>query len=236
MKVLAASAFLGIAVADMAHMITDFQELYMNVTGTDRIFSGTIANSIATMNEMGCWCFFDEDFNRGHGLPTGALDQLCKNLNNCYQCALVDGQKDGAAADEVCDEPYNTVYNSGVGIGDLFIACSAANPGDACGSRVCSCEGSFVENLLAFFIGGGSIDPSQKHANGFVFDARDGDCAVTKTGAVSEEDCCGDYPQRRPFKLLTTGGERGCCGTRIFSNAAGMQCCDASISKIGYTC
>merc|ERR1711935_779785 len=181
----------------------------------------------------GCWCFFDSDFNRGHGLPIGALDQLCKNLNNCYQCSLVDGEADG---NDDCVEPYNVSYNSGVGVGNLNDACMAANGGMNCQSRVCSCEGSFVENLLAFFIGGGAIDPSHKHSNGFVFEAREGDCAVLKAGTPSEEACCGDYPQRRPFKLLTEGGERGCCGTRIFSNAAGMQCCDESISKIGYTC
>merc|ERR1739848_370913 len=121
-------ALAGVALADLAHIISDFQALYENVTGFDRIFSGAIANSIATMNEMGCHCFFDEDFNRGHIVPIDALDQLCKNLNNCYQCAQFDGEVDG---NDECAEPFNVSYSSGVGASsDIYESCKAANGGD----------------------------------------------------------------------------------------------------------
>jgi len=239
MKLITSSTLICAVSANLEAIIDKFTSMHMEITGADRIFSGAIANSIATMNEMGCWCFFDEDSQRGHGIPIDGLDQLCKNLNNCYACAIFDGEQEGSDA---CAEPYNidyqTILNNGGSCGD--VDGFAINTGNAasdglqrCASRVCSCELSFVENLLAFFIGGGAINPDNKHANGFVFDPREGDCAVDGSRA-SEPGCCGNYPLRRPFKKLD--GERECCGTRIFSTVAGMQCCDAAISKIGYTC
>merc|ERR1711920_482581 len=116
----------------------------VNNTG-HRVFSGAIANSIATMNEMGCWCYFDEDVGRGKGQPFDDLDGMCKTLANGYECAMRDAEDEG----NTCT-PWEVAYSPGTASGTttLWASCQALNGGDNCASRACAVEGVFVENFL----------------------------------------------------------------------------------------
>ena len=59
---------------------------------------------------------------------------------------------------------------------------------------------------------------------------------TTLTMPVPSQDCCGQYPQRFPYR--TQGGDRGCCenpnGAGVTYNANFLQCCaDGSTLVIG---
>merc|ERR1739848_469618 len=233
MKIAAVSAFFGLAYAGLDQMQNDFDELYKNVTGIDRRFVGGLANSIAQMDGCLCWCFFNERHSECRGLPSSNLDHMCKMLADCYTCAVMDGESDG----HTC-VPYDIDYQSGVGSGsDLYDSCKEQNVETAedgwCAARACTCEGTFVENLLAYFIGGGTA-VTKAGTPDLCEDAFDleANCPVTK-GPPSEKACCGTYPARHPFKTL--GGDRGCCGTRTY-NELTADCCDASISLVKFNC
>ena len=55
---------------------------------------------------------------------------------------------------------------------------------------------------------------------------------VSKAGVQSEKDCCGDFPNRFPFRTMS--GSRECCGSTTFNNAI-LQCC-ASDNTVGIAC
>merc|ERR1712018_839418 len=181
-----ASALIGYVLANSANMDAQFEKL-ANSTGNERVFSGAIANSISTMNEVGYWCYFDEDIGRGKGKPFDDLDALCQALGKGYDCVMRDAEEAG----DTC-VPYEVDYNPGTATGGntLFESCQALNGGDNCASRACAVEGAFVENLFAFLIGGGSIPDSSRHSNGFDVVAN----CPTNPGPAGEKSCCGIYP------------------------------------------
>jgi len=220
------SALLAFVSADRANMDRQFEAL-ANATGDkDRVFSGAIANSISNLNEVGCWCYFDEDIGRGKGKPFDDLDGLCQALGKGYDCAMRDAEEVG----DTC-VPYEVDYNPGTATGGntLFESCQELNGGDNCASRACAVEGAFVENLLAYLLGGGSIPDSSKHANGFDVVAN----CPTNPGPPGEKACCGIYPDRKAFKTLD--GDRACCGTRTF-NTLTSNCCNEATSLVKFNC
>lgn len=58
----------------------------------------------------GCWCYFGNDrkgLNYGRGDPIDVWDALCKQLQEGYECAVIDAETRG----ETC-EPWNTSYDT----------------------------------------------------------------------------------------------------------------------------
>jgi len=193
-----------------------------------RAFSGQMGNTINGLNEYGCWCYFYEDHGRGKGQPVDAIDEMCKILHDGYECAMRDAEDEGTTC-----VPWEVTYVSAVGGSGLSIAeeCSSVNSGNNCAARACTVEGTFVANLLDVFLNGGSINNDNRHSNGFDVAAS---CATKKNGGgPSNKACCGNYPDRFPFK--TIGGDRQCCGTRTY-NALTLKCCDADSSTVKFNC
>jgi len=193
-----------------------------------RAFSGSIGKTISQMNEYGCWCYFGDDHGRGKGSPQDAIDEMCKVLHDGYECAMRDAEDEGTTC-----VPWEVAYTSAVGGSGLSIAeeCAQVNSGSNCAARACTVEGSFVANLLDVFVSGGGIDQTMKHSNGF---DQPTNCATKKNGGgPTNKQCCGNYPDRFPFK--TVGGDRKCCGTRTF-NSLTLKCCDADSSTVKFNC
>lgn len=96
-----------------------------------------------------------------------------------------------------------------------------------CAMLACTVETHFTENIALIFQAGANPNSEFEHANGQFNPAVDGDCPV-KDGIHSQAKyCCGEYPDRFPFK--TDGrfhGEesRGCCGGVTF-NSRVEKCC-----------
>merc|ERR1711884_417708 len=60
-----------------------------------KAFGGQIGNTINSMNEYGCWCYFNDDHGRGKGTPVDAIDEMCKTLHDGYECAMRDAEEEG---------------------------------------------------------------------------------------------------------------------------------------------
>merc|ERR1711885_54604 len=169
-------------------------------------------NTINNMNEYGCWCYFGDDHGRGKGTPVDAIDEMCKNLHDGYECAMRDAEEEGTTL-STAEE------------------CANVNSGNNCVIRACTVEGTFVANLLDVFFSGTSVNNDNKHSNGF---DQATVCATKKNGGgPSNKSCCGSYPDRFPFK--TVGGDRKCCGTRTF-NSLTLKCCDQDSSTVKFNC
>merc|ERR1712088_1005334 len=163
---------------------------------------------------------------------TGQIGKTINSLNEygCW-CYLYDdhGRGKGVPVD-VIDEMCKTLADG--------YECAAANEGNNCAIRACIVEGAFIANLLDVFASGGSIDDSLRHENGF--DVATSCPIKISSKAPGEKQCCGNYPNRFPFK--TTGGDRRknfynrqCCGTRTY-NANNMKCCNAESSSVKFNC
>jgi hypothetical protein len=228
MKVFALSAIMA---AHVSASLDDAMQKMLSSQSSDvqRAFSGQMGNTINGLNEYGCWCYFYEDHGRGKGQPVDAIDEMCKILHDGYECAMRDAEDEGTTC-----VPWEVVYTSALGGSGLSVAeeCAQVNSGNNCAIRACTVEGSFVGNLLDAFIGGGAtINNDNRHSNGF--DVSTG-CTVKKNGGgPSNKACCGNYPDRFPFK--TIGGDRQCCGSRTY-NALTLKCCDSDSSTVKFNC
>lgn len=191
-------------------------------------FNGQIGQTIQKIDEYGCWCYFGDDHGRGKGTPVDPIDEVCKVLHDGYECAMRDAEDEGTTC-----VPWEVDYESAVGGTGITIAeeCAQLNNGNNCAIRACTVEGSFIANLLDTMFGGASINNDNLHSNGF---DQKTVCATKKNGGgPSNKSCCGNYPDRFPFK--TVGGDRKCCGTRTF-NSLTLKCCDSASSTVKFNC
>lgn len=189
------------------------------------------------LNEYGCWCYFNE--MSGRGTAQGPFDELCKNLQRGYRCAIMDGN---------CEEPFKIKYKGLFGgylQMDIPGDCAKRNGGpDTCATRACTIETQFQKDVLMTWLEGQDWRIDLMHKNGF--DAalqcggekpgngggggNDGNRSSQESApqGVPEKECCGDYPTRFPY--IHVGGSRECCNG-ITYNAALLQCCaDGSTS------
>lgn len=193
----------------------------------NKAFTGGLGQTINRINEMSCWCYFNDLHGSGKGKPIDSLDEACKVLHEGYECAMRDAEDEGTTC-----VPWEVSFNAASFLAtDLGQACEDSNPGNNCAARACAVEGAFINNLLDFFIGGGSINNDNKHDNGFSVDDSCG--TKGKKQIISDKSCCGKYPERFPFK--TKGGDRSCCGSRTF-NTLSLKCCDSETSSVKFNC
>lgn len=192
-----------------------------------RAFQGLFSLWLQTINEYGCWCYFDELHGKGKAEPVNDLDAYCKSLHEGYECILLDAE----TASQSCT-PWTQIYNqpSTVMVGDdqILANCVLANPTDDCAARSCAVEGKFIKSVSGWAFFNDLETNNYSHAAGN-FDVAT-EC-VNKVGVQSEKECCGDYPNRFPFRTMS--GSRECCGSSTFDNAI-LQCC--SDDTVGIAC
>lgn len=177
------------------------------------------------INEYGCWCYFGGDHGRGKSHPVDEMDAFCKVLTEGYDCIMIDQDEEN---DEEDCAPWEVFYiPAAISDSDKIVAqCNDRNPSN-CAARACIVETQFVTSVFRFILGGGKLNDSNQHRNGFDVDEN----CPTKRGVKSEKSCCGNYPYRHPFKHY--GGQRSCCGSKTYDNSA-LKCC--SDNKIRATC
>lgn len=173
----------------------------------------------------GCWCYFGEEYDRGHGPPQNEVDAQCQSLGLCYQCAEMDLLQEGRADCYPGMEEYNRPVRRDASVEGAVIACQEENQGDNCKIYTCACETAFINKLVQNFFKGLQFDPSKKHSLGF-------DPVVecpTRDGGGQEKQCCGEYPTRSPYGVNT----RACCASSGKTyNPALYECCDDGTIKI----
>lgn len=200
------------------------------------IFSGRsmnkmLANALDNLDGYGCWCYFDDQFTAGKSKPVDKLDGFCKDLLESYQCAIMDSIQEidsGALSPSQQCIPWQTTYHAAnLGSDNIVRECELRNRRSACGRHTCIIESTFMSNVFRYLLEGGRIFTKNRHDRGFDVDAN---CPV-QNGPNSDKLCCGEYPNRKPFKTL--GGSRGCCKGRTY-NMVFMNCCEDG--RVAITC
>jgi len=217
---------------------------------------------IATLDGYGCWCRVSEfTHGGGKGVPVDVYDEFCNKLHMATTCLAMD-------FGDTCS-PWTTDYQFRVFPTD--IDCDDPNNGDPCKISLCLVESTFVLGILQTITNFNA--PQMNHnmfnpnAPGFTNQWDPTQCNVPSghTGgnpggnganggnarppvASFDLDCCGQYPERWPFKeaLFDTSGNlistKECCnfnsgdfGLNTF-NPQNKVCCDGQLKNLGHVC
>jgi len=190
----------------------------------------------------GCWCRLNPNTHgQGKAKPVDWLDELCKNLHNSINCL----KKDFGDACNPWSVSYNTIYKE-----DLSVDCESGNLGSEsndfidqasseCRIAICKIESTFVEkfyqerHLKNKIINQSRIilyNPnSPKYDKNGLWDPKTS-CTIPKfrkllsKPVTFEESCCGNYPNRRPFRSVVFDEGTG----EVIKN---RECC---VGKVGY--
>ena len=164
--------------------------------------------------------FYVFHVGNGAGAPIDEIDYLCKQLHDNYVCASLD--------DSTCD-PYATSYSVSANWinfletenltgEDIRNECNAANSADSCAANACAIEGWFVYQRKSL-----TINSSYQHPT---FDSTTctSSNAVGNGGSRGDKECCGSFPERRPFY----NGGKACCANIAVYNTVTKQCCSGT--------
>ena len=169
----------------------------------------TTSFTLSALNKMiqnyGCHCFPNGSRSPGGvGEPVDAQDSLCKTLSRCHAC--VDLDFNGA-----CDPEggYKYTVDSSTGA----ISCSSNT--ELCKQRACECDKKFAEDLGALW-DDASFDYTMWNNKNNALATLDYASTCVKLAGNPNTDCCGTYPERRPY-----------------SNVVNECCVDGSVKTIG---
>merc|ERR1719500_332187 len=102
--------------------------------GQNRIDLGLfIGPDLDQFKDYGCWCYFPHHQERGKGHAVNFIDQLCKELQEGYDCSVLD-------LADAC-EPWTAPYIPGSGNGrdNLVANCERFNSNE-CSQKACIAE------------------------------------------------------------------------------------------------
>lgn len=173
--------------------------------------------NVSALNNYGCWCYFEVDnYHRGKGKHIDSYDALCKKYNQGMECISLDL---GGSGCEPWVQAYTAIPNLslsalGLAVVDIEQACIDENPGDQCAQTVCHVESKFIHDITVLVSTGTSTDINLFHeVNGVEQFNPDAEvspgvnaCDVVE-GPPSEKSCCGDYPNRIPYRVIS----KECC-------------------------
>lgn len=228
MKYFALAALAGFVQADVSTMKSSLQQVTaahssttVGASGDDEIEKALTQNDMGLLSNYGCWCFFENAHGKGRGKPIDEIDSFCKVLHDGYECIIADAAEAGIDCIP-WEASYNSAFGSGIPSGltlaGLAAECDVQNAADTCQSWTCKVEGWFVQQYFLYSTSGGLINAANRHENGF---DQDVGCPIS-SGITSEKACCGEFPERFPYK--TYEGARDCCVTHTF-NTNLFQCC-----------
>jgi len=209
--------------AGMSKIMSELNELMSGFSDAAPSLRALSPNTIAQLQNYGCWCYFEDDFGMGRGKPVDQIDRLCQNLHDSYECAILESG-DGSCI------PWKVDYNSSgaFDLSDRLFECENHNVDD-CTKSTCIIEGIFVQNLFDHFMNNGlTINEDYKVQNGF----DPATCMIQRGIAAEvrgERQCCGEVPFKRPFN--DGDGEKACCGGVTYRTAV-MECCPDETLRI----
>jgi len=217
--------------------VDTYEEYLATTAGEARFFdcpSCYIIFNFEAIWGYGCWCIFGNDgfATTAGGQVQDTADAICKDLQLCYRCAALDSKKEGKGVCNAFAQTYDfTVLINLISTPMFGMQCN--DPADTCEHRACTCDGGFIEALLTTTV---VVDTSKQHQddnNNPVFDFAT-ECVVTETHSV--RDCCGSYPDRRPYNM-GMGSSMACCNNVSIYNSDYLGCCaNGSVVASGNPC
>jgi len=170
----------------------------------------------------GCYCLPDKnvhDDSPGIGKPVDPIDNSCKELKQCYQCAGKDTKEDTG---DQCDQEVSysmQLVNDENGLKDV----RCTNQEGSCRWRICQCDRNFAQKLRKQFRDGYyNAENRYNEVTGEGFD-RNTCQAIQVPG--EKKQCCGSYTANDAYQQRQP----------ISSNS--HQCCaDRKIKPYGETC
>merc|ERR1712048_659652 len=119
-----------------------------------RSISAAFSAVFESFNGYGCWCYFEAEHGYGRGQAVDEIDQLCHDLANGYDCAMMD-------TNNVCI-PWEVDYVSGIGGGpeEIVSRCDTNNINNSeCAKIACKIEGMFVQKMFGQVFSNTGINP-----------------------------------------------------------------------------
>jgi len=215
--------------------------------------------TISSVANYGCWCRFNM-YKPYKGTPQDTVDEACKQWYQNTDCLGMDFTT-ATPAFQCNDVDYVDVITNlqdpflpGT---DYAAACTAANAGDDCAIESCHVDAVFIRHVFTFltdntlnmtlsgwygFNGNvcNGIVPSTGATTGAPIPADPTqnppttmDPATTLVAPIANKLCCGDYPNRFPYK--TRQGETQCCVDATY-NVNILECCPNDVLLPFGTC
>ena len=170
----------GLAVSlDMVHG-------QISLAGVSQFTSANPFSSV--LKNYGCYCFHDSVHGGVSGKPQSGIDSLCKKLAQCHKCISDDY---GVPATMEWEFGHFMEYEWSILNGDIGCAVNS----DQHKKDLCECDAAFATATGALFADGNW--PFTTHGM-FV------NIAATCVGSQGgEAECCGTYPNRKPFQTMS---------------------------------
>ncbi|CAG5111096.1 Oidioi.mRNA.OKI2018_I69.chr2.g5432.t1.cds [Oikopleura dioica] len=163
------------------------------------------------------------------GPAKDVIDRQCQNWYRCTKCIKIDSF--GTCLPE--SKNYHVTLN--------FLSGRYECPFDAdsCALKTCMCDVELANQIAqnageikAYLLNSNGWDPSFQCKPSKRVEP-EFEVGPIRTMSLEKNDdepdsCCGDYPQRYPFKSL----ERGCCGKKTFRKDR-FQCCYGEVVQHG---
>lgn len=192
----------------------------------------TVPIKLADIWGYGCWCNFGDELGWGRGPTLDEYDHVCNLMMRCNKCAKMDAEDRG----DVCD-PKTESFNANLRWDKeqfaLVADCSAENDND-CGVHLCSCETTFIANLIKALWTDNDLVPGYAHSN----TTWDGSLCVPQKPEETLEDIFGTTLAPTTVEDEEADeSEMFCCGLypdRYSYNSALWGCCDAPYNKNRY--
>lgn len=158
----------------------------------------------------GCYCLPDaaiHDSSPGAGQPVDQIDNSCKELKQCYQCANRDTQED--KGDECHQDAAYSVNPLTDNFGKIYDY-QCTNRENSCRWRICQCDRAFAHKIKA------EHDEwnVQNHKVLGGFDR--GQCQSDLPTRGAGKQCCGNYesPKAAQQRQMINPNLKQCCNNQ----------------------
>ena len=135
----------------LSRLLDEQLNLIKNLTTSNNRHGNSRGTSLAmaSLQEYGCWCFFDDLHGLGKGKPQDGYDTACMHYHRGVECAKMELENE--AGDAECDPAnayeYTAVIEPSANPKGMIIDCETHNT-DACLKATCYLETSFVKLLM----------------------------------------------------------------------------------------
>lgn len=183
-----------------------------------KFINATVTTSfdLPTLNKMiqnyGCHCFPNGSRSPGgHGEAQDGTDSLCRTLARCHACVELDHNGDFNSVTADCDPEGGYKYSVDSSTGALSCGLNT----ELCKMNACECDKKFAEDLGALW-DDSAFDYGLWNNKNNALATLDYSTTCVKQSGNSNDECCGTYPERRPYSSLA------------------HECCsDGSVAAIG---